>query len=398
MISDELLPEPSCLASEPEPELENENDNITESDDHLPRVQIELDKLNYATEAINNLELELEESKREYVQTMQITEEQLTSLEKKLGNCVEKSKPYYDSRIELNDAKDKYLKAKNRFETAQELYVAAKNMQMYAEENLENFALNSNMDKETLTKMYEIAVVKVNDTELSKQSSDIEQIEAFKVYEETRIRVEEMEKSLKKSIEKSRVYFDLKSSLFKELRFVFTKIEGLKSCLKEAKSNYQQSLRNLETISTEIHTQRQISGVYPSDKEKSTGKSIDQTENENEIEEDFDVYFKNDLDSKVKKEIELRHFSRNNSEKLNTSLHMTDEEIENLKLDDKLKMYKENLDESNGKRKSDEIILKVKLSSSVSLPSSPMTGQGQALASSNRPQFRIPSFLNNNSK
>ncbi len=37
-----------------------QSDNIEGEDDHLPRVQVELDKLNYANESINNLELELE--------------------------------------------------------------------------------------------------------------------------------------------------------------------------------------------------------------------------------------------------------------------------------------------------------------------------------------------------
>jgi hypothetical protein len=238
-----------------------------ESDQHLERVQTELDRLNYSNEAINNLELELEESKREYVRLMQSSEEQLTVLEKKLGSCVAKARPYYEARIDLNDSKHKYLVAKHRFETAQELYVAAKNMQMYAEENLENFVftvsqpigqpiVGSSLDRESLLKILEIAKVKVNDTELSKQSSDAEQIEAFKVYDGKRVRVEQMERELKKFIDKSRRYFELKSSLYKELRFLFTKIEGLRSCVKEAKLCYQQSLRNLETISTEIHTQR----------------------------------------------------------------------------------------------------------------------------------------------
>jgi hypothetical protein len=247
-----------------------------ESDPHLERVQVELDRLNYSNESINNLELELEEAKREYLRLMQSTDEQLTTLERKLGSCVDKSRPYYESRIDLAESKHKYLTAKHRFETAQELYVAAKNMQMYAEENLENssglissspavtaeassiFTLSGQtpLDKDQLLKILEIARIKVNDTELSKQSSDAEQIEALKAYEEKRGRVELLERQVRKFVDKSRRYYELKSRLYKELRFVFTKIEGLRSCVKEAKLCYQQSLRNLETISTEIHTQR----------------------------------------------------------------------------------------------------------------------------------------------
>lgn len=228
----------------------------TESDEHLPRVQVELDKLNYANESINSLELELEESKREYLTTMRESEEQLAALEKRLGSCVDKTRPYYEARIELSEAKDKYVKAKIRFETAQELYVAAKRLQMYAEENLESNQ-GSTDSEENLAKILQMAKIKVSETELSKQSSDIEQIVAFRLYNEKLAQVEQMEKSLKKTIEKSREYFEAKAAMYKELRFLFTKIEGLKSCLKEAKLAYQQSLKNLELISTEIHSQRQ---------------------------------------------------------------------------------------------------------------------------------------------
>lgn len=144
---------------------------------------------------------------------------------------------------------------------------------MYAEENLESSNKGSETllkseettNKETaeegsdenLSKMLQMANIKVNETELSKQSSDIEQIVANRIYDEKRNRVEQMEKNLRKQIEKSREYFELKAAMYKELRFLFTKIEGLKACLKEAKLAYQQSLKNLELISTEIHSQRQ---------------------------------------------------------------------------------------------------------------------------------------------
>ncbi|CAF0724516.1 unnamed protein product [Brachionus calyciflorus] len=398
--------------------LDNDPNSFeNESDEHLPRVQVELEKLNYSNEAINNLELELEESKREYLQTANSTEVQLNNLEKKLGNCVEKARPYYEARIELNEAKEKYLVAKNLFETAQELYVAAKNMQMYAEESLENLAMgkeirkndnNSHYDKETLNKMLELSKIKVNETELSKQSSDLEQIEAFKVFEEKRIKCEDMEKLLKKWIEKSRKYYELKSNLYKELRFLYTKIECLKSCLKEAKSNYQESLRNLELISTEIHEQRQsmnpsyIIQMQAESKEDNfskltcnsissfssssslvsanltKSKSIDQSEinlvRENYDEEDFDVYFKNDSKSD---DIKLKDLSNKNSV-INQSEALPDEHIDNLKLDNKLKMYKDNLDENIKKDDNDADALQ-RSSSIRSLPNSPLISKIKVL-------------------
>lgn len=379
-----------------------------EPDEHLLRVQVELEKLNYANESINNLELELEESRREYVQTANETDLKLSSLEKKLGSCVEKAKPYYEARMELNEFRKKYLVAKNLFETAQELYVAAKNMQMYAEENLENFALKknqdhsadktSNYDKETLIKMLEIAKIKVNETELSKQSSDIEQIHAFKTYEEQRIKCHEMEKNLKKPIEKSRDYFEEKSKLYEELRFLYTKIECLKSCLKEAKTTYQASLRNLESISTEIHEQRQsldpnysipfyddnkesklisnsessfssLSSLVSTSNQNKSVKSIDQSEiNLVKDDEDFDTYFQseicNDKKEKLKKSIK-------NSETTSNTSTIKDELIENLKLDSKLKNLKNKLDQ-NAQKFENNNDNNQNLSSTKSLPSSPI--------------------------
>lgn len=209
----------------------------------------------------------------------------------------------------------KFEKAKIRFETAQELYVAAKRMQMYAEESLENHRGSSTTSEatsvnnttkidadydevssdgvsneeakkdtarmelmrrqstmsggsccgeENLAKMLQMAKIKASEAELAKQSSDIEQVVATQLYEEKKTLVEQLEKSLRKSIEKSRDYYELKAIMYKELRFLFTKIEGLKACLKEAKLTYQQSLKNLELISTEIHSLRQQQQNKPS--------------------------------------------------------------------------------------------------------------------------------------
>jgi hypothetical protein len=96
---------------------------VDESDEHLPRVRIELEKLNYANESINNLELEYEEAKREFLSLLDESNYELSSLEKKIGSYVTKAYPYYEERMLLILVKQKYLKAKIQFETAQELYV-----------------------------------------------------------------------------------------------------------------------------------------------------------------------------------------------------------------------------------------------------------------------------------
>jgi hypothetical protein len=56
------------------------------------------------------------------------TEEELSELEKSIGSAVSKARSYYDARLKLRDAKEALTKAKHRFERAQALHVAAKEL------------------------------------------------------------------------------------------------------------------------------------------------------------------------------------------------------------------------------------------------------------------------------
>lgn len=125
-----------------------------------------------------------------------------------------KAYPYYELRIQLNDLKQEYQNAKNKFETTQELYVAAKKMKEYCEDCLEKYTEDATTnttktttndetnDKETLIKMLNLAMVKVSDSEAAKHSSDLIQIEAQDKYDEKMKKLKDSEKNLKTFIEK----------------------------------------------------------------------------------------------------------------------------------------------------------------------------------------------------
>ena len=65
-----------------------------------PRVQVELEKLNHATDAINRLELELDEARGAFRQMLTESAVKLNALSKKLGSCIEKARPYYEARMQ----------------------------------------------------------------------------------------------------------------------------------------------------------------------------------------------------------------------------------------------------------------------------------------------------------
>lgn len=432
---------------------EESGDQISndEPDAHLPRVRVELDRLNYANESINNLELELEESKREFIETLFNSEAELAQIEKKISGHVIKSIPYYQDRMILNLAKQKYLTTKFEFETAQELYVAAKNMQMYAEENLENSTENNNensVDKMILVKMLKMAKIKVSETEFSKQSCDLQQIEAFKVYDYNLKKVEQTEKKLKSSIVKSLKYFQQMALYNKELNFLLLKVEGLKSCLREAKTTYQQSLKNLEKISTEVHEQRSIHNNNSQNKLESNNSltrtispnsststissssvtvmshsspdltnlnetvkntnekilkstslttltetnkssvitSVETVDSEKCEEEDYDKYFSDPFlkysDSELNRSFtKTVHYSQKLDK--NAICLLSDENIENLRLEKKLKKFANDL---LNKHKTEEIKLRLELNKD---------NTSNETLSSNRSQFKMPFFSKN---
>jgi DNA-binding transcriptional regulator YhcF (GntR family) len=57
-----------------------------------------------------------------------LSEQELIQLENKIGTSVSKTKSYYDARIKLRETKEILIKTKHRFERAQALHVAAKEL------------------------------------------------------------------------------------------------------------------------------------------------------------------------------------------------------------------------------------------------------------------------------
>ena len=107
--------------------------------------QIELERLNHAAEAINHLEVQLDvsltwkdtcishpspkqDARKTFREFQDAVESDLSQLEKKIGAAVGKARGYYDARLKLRDAKETLMKAKHRFERAQALHVAAKEL------------------------------------------------------------------------------------------------------------------------------------------------------------------------------------------------------------------------------------------------------------------------------
>jgi hypothetical protein len=110
---------------------DSRNDSLSDDYDEEvldPRVQIELEKLNHATDSINRLELELDDARGAFRQLLSESALRLNTLSKKLGGCIEKARPYYEARIQCKETQMETQKAAIRFERANSMHVAAKEM------------------------------------------------------------------------------------------------------------------------------------------------------------------------------------------------------------------------------------------------------------------------------
>ncbi|CAM4555051.1 unnamed protein product [Leuciscus chuanchicus] len=218
-----------------------------------PRIQEELERLNEASEEINKMELELQEFRSSHRRIMNESVLKLKAKSSELGSCIEKARPYYEARRKAKEAQQETQKAALSFERAVSMHSAAREMVHVAEQGL---TAVKTLDP-TWQEMLNHATSKVNEAEEERMKSEREHMRVTQLCQEAEARVQELQKSLKRSIMKSKSYFELKAQFNDILEEHKSKILELENHISKAKLNYSSTLRHLEQISEEIHAQRE---------------------------------------------------------------------------------------------------------------------------------------------
>lgn len=191
------------------PKSQDENslhENLTE-EELDPRIQEELERLNEASEEINKMELELQEVRSSHRRIMSESVLKLKTKSSELGSCIEKARPYYEARRKAKEAQQETQKAALSFERAVSNHSAAREMVHVAEQG---FAAVKTLDP-TWQEMLNHATSKVNEAEEERMKSEREHMRVTQLCQEAEARVQELQKSLKRSIIKSKSYFELKA-------------------------------------------------------------------------------------------------------------------------------------------------------------------------------------------
>ncbi|KAL6109825.1 sh3bp5 [Pungitius sinensis] len=244
-------------------EKELRADDEAEHDDEEvdPRIQGELEKLNQSTDDINRRETELEDARQRFRSVLVEATVKLDELVKKIGKPVEESKPYWEARRLARQAQLEAQKATQDFQGATEVLRAAKETISLAEQRL--LEEDNRQFDSAWQEMLNHATQRVMEAEHAKTSSELVHKETAAKYTTAIGSLKQLEKKLKRTINKSKPYFEMKAKYYLQLENLKKNVDERQAKLCQAKGEYKAALRNLEKISDEIHERRRSSSMGP---------------------------------------------------------------------------------------------------------------------------------------
>ncbi|XP_017336741.1 SH3 domain-binding protein 5b isoform X1 [Ictalurus punctatus] len=219
-----------------------------------PRVQGELEKLNQSTDDINRCETELEDARQRFRSVLVEATLKLDELLKKIGKAVEDSKPYWEARRVARQAQLEAQRTTQDFQRATEVLRAAKETISLAEQRL--MEEDKRHFDSAWQEMLNHATQRVMEAEQTKTRSELLHKETAARYNAAMSHMKQLEKKLKRTISKSKPYFELKAKYYLQLEQLKTNVDDLQAKLTHSKGEYKTALKNLEMISDEIHERR----------------------------------------------------------------------------------------------------------------------------------------------
>ncbi|XP_072383012.1 SH3 domain-binding protein 5 homolog [Diabrotica undecimpunctata] len=255
-------------------------DNSDEESELDPRIQIELEKLNSTTDEINKLEIEYDEENKTFRMLLNECTRRLKLLSKKLGNCIEKSRPYYELLEVAKKAQQECQEAALLYKKAHGIHAAAKETVALAEQQFLTNQHEWQFDN-AWQEMLNHATMKVMEAETNKAECGRDHQRKAIAFKDIEEKLKSHEDKLHKFILKARPYFDEKALCQDQLNTQKNRIGALKQEILNSKQFYSQTLKNLEQISNEIHMKRkgkkQESDILRGPREPGVGAELTST-------------------------------------------------------------------------------------------------------------------------
>lgn len=246
--------------------------DATDSDEGAldPRIQIELENLNTATDEINRLEIALDEANTTFRILLNDCTRRLKNKSKSLGSCVEKARPYYEALDIARQAQMECQRAAVHYQRANEIHQAAKETVALAEQRFLSKQHEWQFDN-AWQEMLNHATIKVRDAETKKAESGREHHKRAVFFHTAEQKLQQLEQRLHRQIVKSKPYFEEKLLCNDQLAAQKERVEVLQSQVAAVKGAYAASLKELERISEEIHCKRNKNKQVDVDQEPPAG-------------------------------------------------------------------------------------------------------------------------------
>ncbi|MGH0132831.1 UNVERIFIED_CONTAM: hypothetical protein FKN15_052586 [Acipenser sinensis] len=203
----------------------------------------------------------LQEARQKFRSVLVEATVKLDELVKKIGKAVEESKPYWEARRVARQAQLEAQKATQDFQRATEVLRAAKETIALAEQRL--LEDDQRQFDSAWQEMLNHATQRVMEAEQTKTRSELVHKETAAKYNAAMSRMKQLEKKLKRAINKSKPYFELKAKYYMQLEQLKKNVDELQAKLSLSKGAYKTALKNLEMISDEIHERRRSSAMGP---------------------------------------------------------------------------------------------------------------------------------------
>lgn len=248
---------PDILKMDPLRNNHEEDSPCAEEEEEVdPRIQGELEKLNQSTDDINRWESELEDCRQRFRAVLAEATVKLDEQVKRIGRAVDDSKPYWEARKIARQAQIEAQKATQEFQRAVEILRAAKETIALAEERL--LEEDSRQFDSAWQEMLNHATQRVMEAEQARTRSEAEHRKTAANYNSCMGHMRQLEKKLKRSINKSRPYFELKAKYYLQLEQLKRHVDERQGKLVVAKADYRTALRNLEGWFSDMFTEQRL--------------------------------------------------------------------------------------------------------------------------------------------
>ncbi|XP_061530709.1 LOW QUALITY PROTEIN: SH3 domain-binding protein 5-like [Phycodurus eques] len=226
-----------------------------------PRIQGELERLNQSSGDINRCETAMEDARQKFRSVLVEATVKLDELLSKIGKPVDESKPYWEARRLARQAQLEAEKATQNFQRSSEVLRAAKETISLAEQRI--LDEDRRQFDSAWQEMLNHATQQVMEAELEKARSEVAHKETADNHTAANARLKQLEKKLKRTINKSKPYFEMKAKFYLQLENLKKTVDERQAELSQAKAAYKAALGNLEAISDEIHERRRSSVMGP---------------------------------------------------------------------------------------------------------------------------------------